>query len=48
MKQKRHSWERESIERLNLVKEYFIVGTDKLDVEKQRAVVVAKSRGEGY
>jgi len=29
-------WERESMERLNLVKEYFILGTDKLDAEKQR------------
>jgi hypothetical protein len=36
MKQKRHFWERESMERLNLVKEYFILGTDKLDAEKQR------------
>ncbi len=36
MKQKRHFWERESMERLNLVKEYFILGTDKLDAERQR------------
>jgi len=48
MKQKRHFWERESIERRNLVKGYLIVDTDKLDVEKRRAVVVAKSRCEGY
>jgi len=36
MKQERHFWERQLMERLNLVKEYFIFGTDKLDAEKQR------------
>ena len=36
MKQERHFWERQLMERLNLVKEYFILGTNKLDAEKQR------------
>jgi hypothetical protein len=36
MKQKAPFWECESMERLNLVKEYFILATDKLDAEKQR------------
>ena len=34
MKQKAPFWECESMERLDLVKEYFILGTDRLDAEK--------------
>ena len=36
MKQKAPFWECEPMERFNLVKEYLILGTDKLDAEKQR------------